>query len=159
MYLEKRNMNVDFAVEILRWKYEKPYDLYNDELNSEAIDEMLENPHFVIVEQEHELIGYFCTGESAQVPAGNYIDAYQGGYIDIGLGMKPNLTGKGFGSAFFSFIVQNVQGDYPNVPLRLTVATFNKRAIHLYEKFGFVKQKIFDSPAAEFITMTREKSS
>lgn len=159
MYLEKRNMNVDFAVEILKWEYEKPYDLYNDELNSEAIDEMLEHPHFVIVEQDHELIGYFCTGESAQVPAGIKMNVYEDSCIDIGIGLKPNLTGKGFGSTFFSFILRDVQDSHPNVPMRLTVATFNKRAIHLYEKFGFVKQKTFNSPAAEFITMLKEKSS
>lgn len=155
MHLVKRYMNLDYAVEILKWKYEEPYELYNDVLNSEAIDEMLEKRYFIIVEQNNEIIGYFCTGESAQVPAGDKVDAYEETCIDIGIGMKPNLTGKGFGSTFFSFILQDIQKTHPKISMRLTVATFNERAIHLYEKFGFEKQKKFDSDAAEFITMKR----
>ena len=151
-------MSIDFAVDILGWKYEVPYDLYNDEPNSEVIDEMLENPHFVIVNQDDELIGYYCFGKSAQVPAGNKINVYAESYIDIGVGMKPNLTGKGFGNTFFSFILQDLQVIHPNTPMRLTVATFNKRAIHLYENFGFAKNKQFNSDAAEFITMIRGSS-
>lgn len=145
-------------MEILLWKYEKPYDLYNDELNSEAVDEILDNPYFVIVEQDYELIGYFCTGESAQVPAGNKVNAYEESCIDIGIGLKPSLTGKGFGSTFFSFILQDIRESHPKTPMRLTVATFNKRAIHLYEKFGFVEQKKFDSAVTEFITMVKISS-
>lgn len=156
MRLLKSKMTKDFAVETLHWKYEKPYDLYNNELNSEAIDELLGNAYFAIVDQDNELIGYFCTGISAQVPAGNKISAYTEEQIDIGIGLKPNLTGKGFGTTFFSFILHDIQGTHPNTNLRLTVATFNKRAIRLYEKFGFVKQKKFESEVTEFITMVKE---
>lgn len=155
MHLFKSNMTKDFAVEAIQWKYEKPYDLYNNELNSEAIDEMLNNSYFAIVSEDNELIGYYCTGKSAQVPAGNKINAYEMDNLDIGVGMKPNLTGKGFGTTFFTFILQNIQRSNTISPMRLTVATFNKRAIRLYEKFGFVEQKKFDSDVTEFITMVR----
>lgn len=155
MHLFKSNMTKDFAVEAIHWKYEKPYDLYNNELNSEAIDEMLNNSYFAIVSEDNELIGYYCTGKSAQVPAGNKINAYEMDNLDIGVGMKPNLTGKGFGTTFFTFILQNIQRSNTISPMRLTVATFNKRAIRLYEKFGFVEQKKFDSDVTEFITMVR----
>jgi len=67
--------------------------------------------------------------------------------------MKPNLTGQGLGTAFFSFIVQTVQEEH-HLPLRLTVAQFNKRAIHLYEKLGFVKAIEFSTPT-EFVTMLK----
>ncbi|WP_404451527.1 GNAT family N-acetyltransferase [Virgibacillus necropolis] len=156
MQLLKSKMTKDLAVDALQWRYEKPYDLYNNELNSEAIDEMLDNSYFGIVNEENELIGYYCTGISARVPAGNKINAYDEERIDIGVGLKPNLTGKGFGSTFFSFILEDIVRTHPNIPMRLTVATFNKRAIRLYEKFGFVEQKKFDSEVAEFITMTRK---
>ncbi|ASN07454.1 GNAT family N-acetyltransferase [Virgibacillus necropolis] len=149
-------MTEDRAVEILNWKYEKPYDLYNNEISTEEIDEMLGNPHFVVVDQDAEIVGYYCTGKSAQVPAGNKINAYENENIDIGVGMKPNLTGKGFGTRFFSFISKDIERMHPNTPMRLTVATFNKRAIRLYQKFGFVEQKKFQTDAAEFITMVKK---
>ncbi|ASK61007.1 GNAT family N-acetyltransferase [Virgibacillus phasianinus] len=158
MHLETRKITKDYAVEILHWKYEKPYDLYNNELNTESIDEMLNNTYFAIVDRDDDLIGYYCTGSATQVPAGNKIKAYDENYIDIGIGMKPNLTGKGFGSTFFSFILKDIQEAHLNTPMRLTVATFNKRAIRLYEKFGFVGQIKFNTDVTEFITMIRHET-
>ncbi|WP_430788050.1 GNAT family N-acetyltransferase [Virgibacillus flavescens] len=157
MRLIKRKMTQDFAVETLHWKYEKPYDLYNNELNSEAIEELLSYSYFAIVDQDDELLGYFCTGVSAQVPAGNKVKAYSEDMVDIGIGMKPTLTGKGFGTTFFSFILHDIEQANPNLRMRLTVATFNKRAIRLYEKFGFIKKNKFESDLTEFITMVKEK--
>ncbi len=69
--------------------------------------------------------------------------------------MKPDLTGKGFGAIFFSFVLSHIQDEF-NSPIRLTVAKFNHRAIHLYEKFGFIKIMEFSSESAEFITMIKE---
>ena len=57
-------------------------------------------------------------------------------------------------NGIFSFIVQTVQQEH-HLPLRLTVALFNKRAIHLYEKLGFVKAIEFSTPT-EFITMLKK---
>jgi len=68
--------------------------------------------------------------------------------------MKPELTGKGYGSEFFSFILNQLQQE-SHSPLRLTVATFNTRAIHLYEKLGFTKVMEFTA-STEFITMKKD---
>ncbi|WP_325034793.1 GNAT family N-acetyltransferase [Lentibacillus sp. Marseille-P4043] len=143
------------AKEILKWKYVKPYDFYNNDLNDESLQEFLENPYFAVVDQDDELFGFFCVGESAQVPIGNQVGAYNEDMIDIGFGMKPNLTGQGNGFEFCSLIFRCVQENYDKKDLRLTVATFNKRAIHLYGKLGFVKKMAFDTDSAEFITMVK----
>ncbi|WP_309299184.1 N-acetyltransferase [Ureibacillus sinduriensis] len=39
--------------------------------------------------------------------------------------------------------------------IRLTVAKFNQRAIRLYEKLGFKKDKEFWTDRAEFMTMVK----
>ncbi|KAA0955870.1 GNAT family N-acetyltransferase [Sporosarcina sp. ANT_H38] len=155
MKLEFESMNIEFASEILSWQYDPPYDFYNNEHENESIKELLEDSYSVIVNDTGELIGFYCTGSSAQVPSGTKVGAYREDIIDIGLGMAPALTGKGNGFTFFSFVVEALYKTYGNVPIRLTVATFNQRAIQLYRKFGFVKEIEFSTTSAEFQTMRK----
>ncbi|WP_099157496.1 GNAT family N-acetyltransferase [Virgibacillus ndiopensis] len=151
-----KNMNEKLATEILKWKYVKPYDFYNNELDDESLQEFLENQYFAVVDQDNDLFGFFCIGDSAQVPAGNQYGAYRDDMVDVGFGMKPDLTGRGYGIKFCSFIFRYVHENYKDKDFRLTVATFNERAIHLYVKLGFAKKMAFDTDSAEFITMVKE---
>lgn len=147
-------MNEKFAREIVDWKYESPYDFYNS--SPDSLDEFLEEKYFCVIDKSNEeLVGFFCVGESAQVPIGSQYGAYTEGFVDIGIGMKPELTGRGMGTRFFSFIVSQIEGN-SHKPLRLTVAKFNHRAIHLYEKMGFVKNIEFMNRSTEFITMVKK---
>ena len=147
-----KDMNEKSAVEIVNWKYDAPYDFYNNEVTSEAINEIIENPYFAIVNQFEELIGFFCIGSSAQVPIGHQYGAYSEEFLDIGIGMNPELTGKGFGTIFFSTVLQHIEND---LPIRLTVAEFNQRAIRLYLKYGFIEKKKFKRGSTEFIVMVK----
>ena len=156
MKVEIKNIDEGFASQILNWRYDSPYDFYNNEVDDEAVKELLENNYSVMVNQNGELIGFYCAGSSAQVPAGAKVGAYSEDIIDIGLGMAPTLTGKGNGFTFFSFVLESLYKNYGNVTVRLTVATFNQRAIHLYEKYGFVKEMEFSTGSAEFQTMRKD---
>ena len=155
MKLTEICMSEEFASEILSWKYDPPYDFYNNEADAEAVEELLENNYSVVVNQNRELIGFFCAGSAAQVPLGIKVGAYTEDIIDIGLGIAPTLTGKGNGFAFFSLVVESLYKKYGDMPVRLTVAKFNQRAIHLYEKFGFVKDMEFMTDSTEFQTMRK----
>ena len=155
MKLELHNIDEAFALEILNWRYNPPYDFYNNECDAVAIKELLADNYSVVVNDNEELIGFYCAGPSAQVPAGTKVGAYTEDIIDVGLGMAPILTGKGNGFTFFSFVMKSLYKTYGNVPVRLTVAKFNQRAIHLYEKFGFVKEMEFTTGSAEFQTMRK----
>lgn len=157
MKLSISKMGEDYAVQILNWTYDAPYDFYNNELNTDSIKEMLENDYYVVLNAVDELIGFFCIGSSAQVPIGSQFGAYSEDFIDIGIGMKPELTGRGFGFTFFSMILQYIHANFENAPFRLTVAKFNQRAIHLYEKLGFSKKMEFTNGSTVFITMINNK--
>ncbi|WP_342430890.1 GNAT family N-acetyltransferase [Neobacillus sp. FSL H8-0543] len=156
MELSIRSMNEDFAVQILNWRYEPPYDFYNNEINPDALKELLDNPYYIVLDQNEEFVGFFCYGSSAQVPIGSQYGAYSEGFVDLGLGMNPRLTGHGLGATFFKFILLYLQGEFFGIPLRLTVAKFNNRAIHLYEKFGFVRKIEFKNGPINFLTMVKE---
>ncbi|MFT8321303.1 MAG: GNAT family N-acetyltransferase [Bacillus sp. (in: firmicutes)] len=157
MEFHLKKMDRKCAEHVLNWKYEYPYDFYNDEDKKESIAELLGNPYFVVLNTTREIIGFFCIGYAAQVPNGYLFGAYEDGYIDIGFGLKPELTGRGNGFFYLSFILQYIEEKYKGMPIRLTVAKFNRRAIHLYEKVGFVKRIEFDNLITEFQTMVKEQ--
>ena len=156
MKFSVENMDEISASEILSWQYEEPYDFYSNEHNAEGIKELLDNNYSVVLNRKRELVGFFCAGSSAQVPSGAKSGVYIEDIIDIGLGMAPALTGKGNGFIFFSFVLESLCKKYGNVPVRLSVATFNQRAIHLYERCGFIKEMEFTMDSTEFQTMRRD---
>ncbi len=137
------------AHRILEWRYDKPYDTYNFEETEEAIDELL-NQNFFSIYESGDLVGYYCYGISAQVPSEETAEIYSDeSYVDVGLGMRPNLTGMGGGKLFFEYILQDIKNIFPDKKLRLTVASFNKRAIKVYESSGFKYVMSFTPKSSE----------
>ena len=98
-------MDEPSAREILTWRYEPPYDIYNaNPGGADAFVQALLDPAYAyhaIADECGELVGYCCFGADARVPGGDYgTDA-----LDIGLGMRPDLTGHGRGPVFFEAIL------------------------------------------------------
>lgn len=147
-------MSKKVAEEILDWKYEQPYDFYNNERTDESMQEMLDGSYYALFDEHKALVGFFCIGKSAQVPSGNHV--YTNGFIDMGLGMNPERVGKRHGQEFCSFVLMYIKEKYKDIPIRLTVAKFNQRAIHLYEKLGFVRKDEFKAGSTDFIVMVKK---
>lgn len=106
-------------------------------------------------------MGFICCGESARVPGGTSIGLYQEeGYLDIGLGLDPDLTGQKIGSVFLKQSLAFLQNQFNSSHFRLVVATFNERAIKVYERTGFKRDKEFYSKVHDedmiFISMKME---
>jgi len=68
MSLYVKEMDEIFAEEILSWKYEAPYDFYNNEYSVDAVQELMNHSYSAVLDDQDELFGFFCMGESAQVP-------------------------------------------------------------------------------------------
>ncbi|KMK75809.1 GNAT family N-acetyltransferase [Alkalihalobacillus pseudalcaliphilus] len=145
----------EHAYEIFSWRYPPPFDFYNLNYSEDAFKELTEDHYFAVFSDENEMIGFYCTGQSAQVPSGQFVRAYDEPAIDIGFGLKPAWTGRGFGAGFCSFIFAKVRVQQDCPLLRLTVASFNQRAIKLYRKLGFQPQKSFYHNQIEFLTMVK----
>ena len=140
-----KKMDETTAVKISTWKYEEPYSIYSMDGSVECIDEFMCGDYYSVTDEEEKIIGFYCFGKAAQVPAGNQHLVYKDNdYVDIGLGMRPDLCGKGFGEKFLSSGIQFAKAMYSTDKIRLTVADFNKRAIKLYEKSGFKRKLSFD---------------
>lgn len=135
-------MNKLSAKEISRWKYEKPYSIYSMNGSEEQINEFMSGSYYSVF-KNNELVGYFCFGESAQVPIGNKVNAYDDKtFLDIGLGLKPELCGNGYGLSFLECGLNYASNKFSINKFRLTVATFNQRAIKVYKKIGFKKNNV-----------------
>ncbi len=135
------------AMEINTWTYEEPYSLYSFSGEKEVIEELLDGTYYGCCDDQGDLIGYFCFGANAQVPGGRDANLYGGeDVIDIGLGMKPALTGKGIGKEFFQVGIGFATKEFNAKMFRLSVATFNTRAITLYKNIGFKQGIIFFEP-------------
>jgi len=109
----------DFA-ELNAWRYEPPYDFYDGE------DEPVQNPErfFVVRDDTGKLVGFYYFDEREDA-------------VEIGLGLRPDLTGRGLGLQFFRDGVAFARRTFRQERVVLNVAAFNERAIKVYERAGF----------------------
>ena len=132
------------AKAISGWRYEGPYSVYN---GSPASVASLLEPRYLyhsVHDDQGELAGYFCFGEDARVAAGRQLGLYdREPAVDVGLGMRPDLTGKGLGEEFVASGLEFANETYSPPAFRLTVATFNRRAIRVYRRAGFQPVETF----------------
>jgi RimJ/RimL family protein N-acetyltransferase len=138
------SMNNEKAEIVSNWTYEEPYSIYSFDGSNECMNELMNGSYFYVLGDCEELIGYVCYGCSACVPAGFNAGAYsRNDIVDIGLGMRPDLCGKGMGLSLLKAGLDYARELFNNDKFRLTVATFNKRAVKVYERAGFSKEITF----------------
>ncbi len=117
------------------WHYDAEYSFYDMEADKEDLEEFL-NPvtrgsSTFAVTNDSNLIGFFIVNKVADRT------------FDIGLGMSPNLIGKGKGLEFLKAGMDLLQSKYTAEKITLSVATFNQRAIKVYRRFGFIDVETF----------------
>ena len=136
------------ARKITTWRYDPPFDLYD--LGPENISGFI-NPEYYyhqILNENGNLVGYCCYGLDAQVPGGEYL-INMPEILDIGIGMKPNLTGTGRGHKFVSAILEYASERFNPSRFRVTVADFNHRSLMTFRKLGFKDSHHFIRELAE----------
>ncbi|MCF0147375.1 MAG: GNAT family N-acetyltransferase [Clostridium sp.] len=161
MELNINKTNYNEAKEISKWTYNEPYAMYSMEDSDSCIDELISEMYFSASDKYNNLIGYYCFGESAQVPAGNKFGVYDcKDSLDIGLGIKPSLCGQGLGFEFLTEGISFAKNKLLAKKIRLTVASFNERAIKVYEGAGFEKvhsfERITETERTDFQVMIKE---
>lgn len=119
-----------------KWTYEGEYAVYSFAPEKETITEFLSGAYYACLDASNDLIGFFCFGSAAQIPTTER-NVYSPEKLDIGLGMKPSLCGQGLGLSFLRAGVEFARETLGAGELRLTVASFNQRAVRLYSRAGF----------------------
>jgi ribosomal-protein-alanine N-acetyltransferase len=139
---------------ILAWRYDGPYAAYNasaeEDPDFDYTAEMLDtrSPHFAarldgLAGWEHkDPDGFFAFGSACEVgsepdsPAEPHLRRADG-WITIGLGLRPDLTGHGLGLPYVESGLELARNAYNPPGFRLFVYAWNWRAQRVYERVGF----------------------
>jgi RimJ/RimL family protein N-acetyltransferase len=137
--LRFRPLGEDDAQAIVDWRYEDPYSIYD--AGPDEVAGMLapENRYYAIAREDDPLIGFCCFGPDARVRGGSYDDEA----LDIGVGLRPDLTGGGMGAAFIESVLDFGRQEFAPAGFRATVAAFNKRSLRACETAGFERIATF----------------
>ncbi|VAW31093.1 hypothetical protein MNBD_CHLOROFLEXI01-4774 [hydrothermal vent metagenome] len=144
-------LTAEHVAQILAWRYPPPYDIYNmgketaDPIELiEAIDYFLQ-PRFhfqaVLGQPADELVAFCSFGLDGQVGGGDYSSEA----IDIGMGVRPDLTGCGLGGMFVGAVIDFACKTFASPRLRVTIAAFNHRAQKVWRRHGFEQVQQFHS--------------
>lgn len=133
-------MNENYTKQLTQWHYEPPYQMYNSTSDPTVIEYFVDsqNAYYSILDNG-ELVAYCCFGKEAQVPGGDY----QREALDIGLGVRPDLTGQGKGQMYITDVLEFARLTFNPRFSRITVAAFNQRALRAWQKAGFVRVQLF----------------
>jgi len=135
-------MNETYAHEIINnWKYEGELAVYNYENEKDWIlsTDIWGNGLFSVVDENNQLVGELSVQFFPPSEVALEDESSDREILWIGFGMKPELTGKGYGPKFVSECAKyavshfNYEGKY----VGLGVYAFNQRAVKVYKKAGF----------------------
>ena len=135
------------AFEMLSWRYPAPYEIYNaaEPVNEAAIHALLQPElHYLsVLNEQDEMIAFQCYGSDAQVPGGDYTAEA----LDLGGGLRPDLTGNGIGRNVIAAAMNYAVRQFHPRLFRVTVAGFNQRATKVCERLGYKVANHFTRPA------------
>ncbi len=117
------------AETIATWHYDGEYAFYDAEADPEDLEELLDpalrgDSMFAVRDGAGDLVGFFAF-------------QIEDGVVDFGLGLRPDLTGRGLGADFARAGLDCARTRFSPKTIQLRVAAFNKRAIKVYQRVGF----------------------
>lgn len=114
------------AFVIARWHYPGPYAIYD--IQATALLGM--SIYYHALDEYGHLIGFFSfiTREDE---------------VEVGLALRPDLTGQGLGLEFLQAGLDYAKEHFHPLRFRLDVATFNQRAMRVYERARFQPLRTF----------------
>ncbi|MEI5992058.1 hypothetical protein A5881_003614 [Enterococcus termitis] len=149
-------MSQSEALEIANnWKYPYPYNFYDMTEDLEDYEELISvtqrGNNFFSIKEKNILIGFFSI----------YPFKNNNKEIEFGIGLRPDLTGKGNGKYYTEAALDYIERTFKPRKIWLSVADFNERAIKVYEKIGFKEEytKRQKSNGSEYNFVVMSKSN
>jgi [ribosomal protein S18]-alanine N-acetyltransferase len=132
-----RPMTAADAHAVAAWRYPGEYAFYDADADPDDLAELLDPAQW-----GHR---YFAVGELRQPAlAGFLVVKLTGPVAEIGLGLRPDLTGHGLGESFVRACLRFASSALGAQRYTLAVAAFNHRAITVYERAGFCEVERFE---------------
>ena len=131
-----RSMTQADAEAIALWRYPEPYAFYDWTSDPDDLAELLDpgaraDDYVAVDDEAGSLIGFF------------HYKPPHAARLEIGLGLRPDWTGRGFGRSFLDAGLDYARHRFAPERFTLSVASFNTRAITVYERAGFAPVRVF----------------
>jgi RimJ/RimL family protein N-acetyltransferase len=136
----------EHAAAIAEWRYEFPYEWYDTASDPRRI-ELFANPARreglrAVIGDDGDLVGFF-----------NFVR--EGDEVRIGLGIRPDLTGRGLAQPFIRAGLEYAREEWAPRRFRLWVAGWNERALRAYRRAGFREVAEHEAQKSRFVEMER----
>ena len=122
---------------VAAWRYPGEYSFYDADADPDDLAELLDPTEWGR--------RYFAADETPQHQlAGFLVVKLTGRVAEIGLGLRPDLTGHGLGESFVRTCLRFAAVALEAQRYTLAVAAFNRRAITVYQRAGFQEVERFE---------------
>jgi [ribosomal protein S18]-alanine N-acetyltransferase len=149
-----RPLRLRDALAASRWRYPGQYAMYNLDLAPLLVAVALRGPLSTLAG-----VSYYAVLTSQDALAGVFSLTRRGSDVEIGVGLRPDLNGRGLGLPYLLDGLALGRERYHPQTFSLHVATFNSRAITVYERAGFragqVTPLLFQGKRYEEMRMSR----
>jgi ribosomal-protein-alanine N-acetyltransferase len=130
-----------------QWRYPGPWAVYD---STGPIDPA--EGFWAVVDDDGQVAGYACFGVEARVPG----FAERPGVLDVGVGMRPDLTGQGRGREFARAVLDHGHAVTGLSRLRAVVQDWNERSRRLLENLGFAATGHHDVAEVRYVVYERD---
>jgi [ribosomal protein S18]-alanine N-acetyltransferase len=123
-----RPMTAADALAIAEWRYPEPYSFYDWDQDPDDLAELLD--------PSERGRRYFAADDGPDGLAGFFVFTVNDAVAEVGLGLRPDLTGRGIGTSFLDAGLRFAAETFRIESSALAVAAFDRRAIAVYERAG-----------------------
>lgn len=130
---------------VASWRYPAPYDVYDAREDPSMGEEMRDPVRWGVSwfaaddADSGELVGFLeLVASESELHADTLVE------VEVGLGLRPDLTGRGIGAAFVEAALEFSRSRWSPYTFALDVFPWNERAIRTYEQAGFERGEVYD---------------
>ncbi|MDQ3944008.1 MAG: GNAT family N-acetyltransferase [Actinomycetota bacterium] len=128
--LAVRPLTIEDGMDIAMWRYPGPWAVY-DALEAPRPDE----GYWAVCDADDRLVGFCCLGDCAR-PVGLETDP---AFLDVAIGVRPELTGHGLGSEVGRVAVSYARQVSDGRRLRCAVRDWNHAGLEAAHHAGFAE--------------------
>lgn len=146
---------------VVAWRYAPPFDRHD--LSVDALPVLLarepagDRPEgYLPVLEGEELVAFACLGAEGRVPGQPSADPVE--VLDVGVGVRPDRLGQGFGTAVLRQVVELAATLRPRPRrLRAAVAADNERSLAMCARVGLLPAVTYPGPGGRaFVDVVRD---
>ena len=148
-----RDFGEDDAQAVAAWRYPPPYDVYDETNDPDDLEALLDETSWPGV--------FFAVDDADDGTLAGFLELrHAGDEVELGLGMRPDLTGQRLGPSFVEAALDFARNRWSPTAFALDVFPWNERAIRAYEHAGFVRGEVYvrtfpNGVERTFLRMTR----